>query len=144
MYPVECGQQLGRDPAKIGSSKSLVLKSFYGHGTQWDSSLLVSLTLRDTPVIFLRPYFPSPNLRTQSPRARFRQKRFANTGDNRSENSAMFLLCRFSSSYLQKKRPQKTQKNHIPRDMKQKSFTAETLGTGGWPTRFSLKSAQCS
>ena len=51
-YPVECGQQLGRDPSQIGSSKSLVLKSFYGHGTHWDSPLLVSLTLRYTPVRF--------------------------------------------------------------------------------------------
>ena len=28
VYPAECGEQIGRDPSKIGSSKSLVLKSF--------------------------------------------------------------------------------------------------------------------
>ena len=55
MYPAECGEQLGRDPSKIGSSKSLVLKSFSGEGTHWDSSLLVSLTLWDTPVLFTPP-----------------------------------------------------------------------------------------
>ena len=42
VYPAECGEQLGRDPWKIGSSKSLVLKSFSGEGTLWDSSLPVS------------------------------------------------------------------------------------------------------
>ena len=39
VYPAECGEQLGTDPSKIGSSKSLVLKSFSGEGTLWDSSL---------------------------------------------------------------------------------------------------------
>ena len=37
VYPTECSEQLGRDPSKIGSSKSLVLKSFSGEGTLWDS-----------------------------------------------------------------------------------------------------------
>ena len=45
MYPAECGEQLGRDPSNIGSSKSLVLKSFSREGTLY----------------FLRPHFPSPN-----------------------------------------------------------------------------------
>ena len=55
VYPAECGEQLGRDPPKIGSSKSLVLKSFSREGTLWDSSLLVTLTLWDTPVLFTPP-----------------------------------------------------------------------------------------
>ena len=46
---------IGRDPSKIGSSKSLVLKSFGVERTFWDLSLLVSLTLWDTPVLFTRP-----------------------------------------------------------------------------------------
>ena len=45
VYPTECGEELGTDPSKIGSSKSLILKSFSGEGTLWDSSLPVSLTL---------------------------------------------------------------------------------------------------
>ena len=59
MYPAECGEQLGTDPSKIGSSKSLVLKSFSGEGTLWDSSLPVSLTLGDTPAL-LTPPLPLP------------------------------------------------------------------------------------
>ena len=55
VYPAECGEQLGTDPSKIGSSKSLVLKSFSGEGTLWDSSLPVSLTLWDTPALFTPP-----------------------------------------------------------------------------------------
>ena len=66
MYPAECGEQLGRDPSKIGSSKSLVLKSFSGEGTLWDSSLPVSLTLWDTPALFTPP-LPLPNLPGASP-----------------------------------------------------------------------------
>ena len=61
VYPAECGQQLGRDPSKIGSSKSLVLKSFSAEGTQWDSSLLVPLTLWDTPALFT-PVLPLPQI----------------------------------------------------------------------------------
>ena len=61
VYPAECGEQLGRDPSKIGSSKSLVLKSFWVERTFWDSSLLVSLTLWDTPVLFTPP-LPLPQL----------------------------------------------------------------------------------
>ena len=61
MYPTECGEQLGTDPSKIGSSKSLVLKSFSGEGTLWDSSLPVSLTLWDTPALFTPPLpLPQP------------------------------------------------------------------------------------
>ena len=55
VYPAECGEQLGTDPSKIGSSKSLVLKGFSGEGTLWDSSLPVSLTLWDTPALFTPP-----------------------------------------------------------------------------------------
>ena len=40
---------------KNWSSKSLVLKSFWVERTFWDSSLLVSLTLWDTPVLFTPP-----------------------------------------------------------------------------------------
>ena len=55
VYPAECGEQLGTDPSKIGSSKSVVLKSFSGEATLWDSSLPVSLTLWDTPALFTPP-----------------------------------------------------------------------------------------
>ena len=55
VYPEECGQQLGTDPSKNGSSKSLVLKSFSGERTLWDSSLPVSLTVWDTPVLCTPP-----------------------------------------------------------------------------------------
>ena len=55
VYPTECGEQLGRDPSKNGSSKSLVLKSLSGEGTLWDSSLPVALTLWDTPVLCTPP-----------------------------------------------------------------------------------------
>ena len=34
VYPTECGQQLGRSPSKLGSSKSLVFEEFFlGEGT---------------------------------------------------------------------------------------------------------------
>ena len=64
MYPTECGEQLGTDPSKIGSSKSLVLKSFSVEGTLWDSSLPVSLTLWDTPALFTPP-LPLPQFEVQ-------------------------------------------------------------------------------
>ena len=62
VYRAECSEQLGRVPSKIGSSKSLVLKSFSGEGTLWDSSLPVSLTLCGFGIRlhFLRPHFPLP------------------------------------------------------------------------------------
>ena len=37
------------------SSKSFLLKRFSDEGTHWDSSLLVTLTLWDTPVLFAPP-----------------------------------------------------------------------------------------
>ena len=59
MYATECGEQLGRDPSKKGSSKSLVFRSSSGEeGTLWDSSLLVALTVWDTPVL-CTPHFPA-------------------------------------------------------------------------------------
>ena len=52
-------EQIGKIPEQIGknfgSSKSLVLKSFWVERTFWDSPLLVSLTLWDTPVLFTPP-----------------------------------------------------------------------------------------
>ena len=51
----ECGQQLGRDPSKFRSSRSLVLKGLSGEGALWNSSLPVSLTLWDTPVLCTLP-----------------------------------------------------------------------------------------
>ena len=61
VYPAECGEQLGTDPSKIGSSQSLVLKSFSGEGTLWDSSLPISLTLWDTRALFAPPLpLPQP------------------------------------------------------------------------------------
>ena len=65
MYPAECGEQLGRVPSKIGSSKPLVLKSFFsGEGTLWDPSLPVSLsvTLWGTPALSTPP-LPLPQSR---------------------------------------------------------------------------------
>ena len=56
---------LGEIPQKIGSSKFLVLKSFWVERTFWDSSLLVSLVLWDTPVLFVPP-LPSPNSHSHS------------------------------------------------------------------------------
>ena len=43
------------DPSKNGSSKSLVLKSGSGEGTLWDSSLPISLTVLDAPVLCTPP-----------------------------------------------------------------------------------------
>ena len=68
VYPAECGEQLGRDPSKKGSSKSLVLKSFSGEGTLWDSSLPVTLTPWDTPVLCTPPLPLSQLLRQRSRR----------------------------------------------------------------------------
>ena len=65
VYPAKCGEQLGKDPSKIGSSKSLVLKSSSVQGTHWDSSLLVSLTIWDTPVLCTPP-LPLPSLIMQA------------------------------------------------------------------------------
>ena len=56
VYPAECGEQLGRDSQKNGSSKSLVLKSFWVERTFWDSALLVSLTIE----FGIRLYFFTP------------------------------------------------------------------------------------
>ena len=51
--------------AQIGSSKSLVLKSFLGEETLWDSSLLVTLQLLDAPVLFTPPLpLPQSTLET--------------------------------------------------------------------------------
>ena len=63
--PWSAANNLGEIPKKSGSSKSLVLKSFWVERTFGDSSLLVSLTLWDTPVLFtpplpLRPFFGLP------------------------------------------------------------------------------------
>ena len=54
MYPTECSEQLGRDPSKNGSSKSLVLKGFFWGGNTL-GLLPVALTLWDTPVLFTPP-----------------------------------------------------------------------------------------
>ena len=58
VYHAECGEQLGRDPSKLGSSKSLVLMSFAGEG------LLVSLIFWDTPVLFTPPLPLPPTKKT--------------------------------------------------------------------------------
>ena len=55
VYHAECIQQLGRDPSKIGSSKSLVLKSFFWTGNTLGLLPLVSLTFWDTPGLFAPP-----------------------------------------------------------------------------------------
>ena len=53
--PRSAANNLGKIPLKNESSKSLVLKTFSGESTVWDSSLLVSLTLWDTPVLCTPP-----------------------------------------------------------------------------------------
>ena len=70
VYPAECGEQLGRDPSKNGSSKSLVLTSFSGEGTLWDSSLSITLALWDRPVLCAPPPLPL----SQDPRFAFGTK----------------------------------------------------------------------
>ena len=59
VYPAECGAQLGRDPWKIGSSKSLVFKNFSEEGTLWDSSCQ-SPSRFGMRLHFSHPHFPSP------------------------------------------------------------------------------------
>ena len=59
--PRSAVNNFGTDPSNIGSSKSLVLKSFSGEGTLWDSSLPVSRTLWDTPAPFTPP-LPLPQM----------------------------------------------------------------------------------
>ena len=60
VYPAECGEELGRDPLKNGSSKSLVLKSLGGrehlgtHSCSSPSHFGIRL-------YFVRPNFPSPD-----------------------------------------------------------------------------------
>ena len=56
VYPTECGEQLGRDPKKIWELQISYFEEFSGvERTFWDLSLLVSLTLWDTPVLFTPP-----------------------------------------------------------------------------------------
>ena len=62
VYPAECGEQLGRDPSKNGSSKSLVSQSFSGEGTLWDSSCLLPSHF-GIRLYFVRPHCPSPEFR---------------------------------------------------------------------------------
>ena len=90
VYPVECGEQLGRDPSKIGSSKSLVLKSSSGEGTHWDSSSSIEPLKRfdrtpkkvlSNPKGFYRTPFRPPKRFHRSAVKRFSepQKRFYRT-----------------------------------------------------------------
>ena len=51
--PRSAANNLGRIP----TNWELILKSFSGEGTLWESSLLVSLTLWDTPVLCTPPQF---------------------------------------------------------------------------------------
>ena len=53
-------RNLGRDPSKIGSSKSLVLKSFPREGTLWDSSPLVTPHTLGYACTFYAPTSPPP------------------------------------------------------------------------------------
>ena len=60
VYPAECGEQLGRDPSKIGSSKSQCFEEFFRGGNTLGfvpASLPHTLGYACT---FLRPHFPSP------------------------------------------------------------------------------------
>ena len=62
VYPAECGEQLGTDPSKIGSSKSLVFKEFsWGENTLG----LVPATLPHTlgyACTFYAPASPPPKV----------------------------------------------------------------------------------
>ena len=59
VHPAECGEQLGTDPSKIGSSKSLVLKSFLGR-EHFGTLPCQSPSRFGIRLHFLRPHFPSP------------------------------------------------------------------------------------
>ena len=63
MYPAECGEQLGTDPSKNGSSKSLVLKGFFFFFLErehFGTRPLLSPSLFGIRLYFVRPHFPSP------------------------------------------------------------------------------------
>ena len=53
MYPAECGEQLGRDPSKIGSSKIPCFVEFFFFSGEGNT--LGPLTLWDTPVLSTPP-----------------------------------------------------------------------------------------
>ena len=53
--PRSAANNLGEIPKNLGAPNLLFLKSFRVERTFWDSSLLVSLTLWDTPVLFTPP-----------------------------------------------------------------------------------------
>ena len=59
LYPTECGEQLGRDPSKHGSSKSLVLKSFFFPGREhFGTRPCLSPPHVGIPLYFVRPHSP--------------------------------------------------------------------------------------
>ena len=59
--PQSAANNLGEIPQKMGAPIPLFLKSFSGERTLWDSSLLVTLTLWDTLVLFAHPLPLSQN-----------------------------------------------------------------------------------
>ena len=60
VYPGEWGEQLGKDPSKIGSSKSLVLKRFSQGGNTLGLVPSSRPSLSGIRLYFVRPHFPSP------------------------------------------------------------------------------------
>ena len=67
VYPTECGEQLGKDPSKNGSSKSLLLKREH-FGTR----PFLSPSLSGIRLNFVRPHFPCPKKNGRQIRANFR------------------------------------------------------------------------
>ena len=63
VYPVECGQQLGRDPSNFGSSKSLVLKSFFLGREHIGTRPCQSPSHFGIRLDFLGLHFPSPRFK---------------------------------------------------------------------------------
>ena len=59
-------QRYGCTHSKVGSSKSLVLKSFSGEVTHWDSSASLPLTLGCACTSYT-PTFPPPTMRGVHP-----------------------------------------------------------------------------
>ena len=60
--PRSAANNLGEIPQNLGALNPLFWRVFGGEGTHWDVSLLVSLTLWDTPVLFTPPLPPPPTV----------------------------------------------------------------------------------
>ena len=98
VHPAECGEQLGRNPSKNGSSKSLVLKSFSGEGTLWDSSLPVALTLWDTLPLCTLPLPLSQKKKRAEKRIRPAQQSWGKITENAPIPGWRRFFCSFPHS----------------------------------------------